>query len=149
MKHTSRWPIALLVGVALIAPAVALAKTTHWGGSVNYGAKGNFDITFNVSHGKVTYWFIGYACNPKASPGSANFPTSAPIKNGKFKLNYTEPKGTNPVTHSPYDDPGFHVVITGAFKGGKASGTMNVLHDPLLGGGCTFGAKPWHAHNTG
>lgn len=145
MKHTIRWPMMFLVGVALILPAVALAKTTHWAGSVNYGVfdkegdRGNFTIDFNVSHGKVTYWFIGYACN--SAEGTANFPTHAAIKNGKFKLDYTEPAGGS--------DPGFHVIITGAFKGGKASGTMDVRNDPLLGGGCSNGRKPWHAHNTG
>lgn len=148
------WSLAVMI-VALIVPAVALAKTTYWAGTVKYGVidnhgdVGKFDINFNVSGSKVTYWGFGYACNKQASPGSENIPTSARIKNGKFKLNYTMPKGTNPLTHGPYDDPGFHVIITGQFTGGKASGTMDVVNDPLLGGACNLGTKQWHAHKTG
>jgi hypothetical protein len=154
MKNTSRWPIVFVVGLALIIPAVALARTTHWSGSVNYGVtdkygdRGVYDINFNVSRGKVTYWFLGYACRPRVQ-GSANFPTRARIRKGKFRLDYTEPTGTNPVSHSPYDDPGFHVIIKGKFSGRKASGTIDVLNDPSLGGKCSFGPKPWHAHKTG
>lgn len=140
---------AVIVPAALVASAVALAKTTYWYGNVNYGPSANYNIQFNVSGHKVTYWFIGYGCTTKASPGDDNFPSNAPIKHGKFKLNYTMPTGRNPVSHLPYGDPGFHIIITGQFKGGKASGTMDVLNDPQLGGACNEGAKHWHAHSTG
>jgi hypothetical protein len=53
------------------------------------------------------------------------------------------------VSHRGYDDPGFHVKITGTFSGRNASGTMDVLNDPNLGGKCNFGTKHWHAHKTG
>ena len=42
-----------------------------------------------------------------------------------------------------------HVIISGTFNGRKASGTMDVRNDPLLGGGCSNGSKHWHAHKTG
>jgi hypothetical protein len=127
---------AVLLALALTVPVLALAKTTGWIGSVSYGSKGSFEVQFEVKNHTVTYWLMQYGCTPQASPGDINFPTKARIKNGKFKFNYT----------ARTSDAGFHAVITGRIVRRKASGTIDVLNDPDLGGSCSYGTKHWHAH---
>lgn len=155
MRTRMRLVLVVFAGLALIVPAVALAKTTHWFGSTKFpcpGCSGGFandDLEFNVSRNEVTYVFLGYECSTSSSPGAEEtFPTSAPIRHGKFKIDFIEPSGRNPVSHLPYGAPGFHVIMKGDIAKHTAHGTTEVLYDPLSGGACNTGTVHWHAHRT-